>query len=99
VFYPLLSHLSSASTLADLPASAVRLDVGARGQQVAEEFERRPDLPGVILDDGPGTAGAISRQNFFRLISGPFGREIFLRRPIGVMARSLSGGPLRLPGW
>ena len=61
----------------------------------ATAVERRPELPGAIVV-GPGQkVGLISRGGFFHQISGAFGREIYLRRPISSLLAVLPP-PLRL---
>ena len=69
-----LPHLTPDSTLAELPSGDFEVDVSTLGQQVAAEFERRPDVPGVIIRRGTERVHMVSRRTFFRLISMPFGR-------------------------
>jgi signal transduction histidine kinase len=84
---------------------------------VAEEFRRRPELPGVIIRqpltplpahtrEGAGTRRGvipteildlISQHNFYKILSRPFGREIFSHRPIQVMLTIQEFRTLRLP--
>ncbi|HMF16662.1 MAG TPA: response regulator, partial [Gemmataceae bacterium] len=56
------------------------------------------ELPGIIIHDGPSRVRVVSRQAFFRLMSGPFGREVFLKRPLAVLVQSVPSEPLQLPG-
>jgi signal transduction histidine kinase len=64
---------------------------------IVEAFERRPDLPGVIVDGPDGEPGMISRSTFFYLMSRPFSLEIFRKRPISVLLKAMPSAPLRLP--
>jgi signal transduction histidine kinase/CheY-like chemotaxis protein len=98
VLFTNLSHLSAQSTLADLPAFAVHVSAESLGQEVGAEFERHPDLPGVIVRADTAIVGMVSRQTFFNRLSSPFGREIFLRRPISVLFRAAPIDLLILPG-
>jgi signal transduction histidine kinase/CheY-like chemotaxis protein/HPt (histidine-containing phosphotransfer) domain-containing protein len=98
VLYSNLDHLTSDSTLADLPAFAARVEPTAPGHEAAAELERRPELPGLIVSDGPAVLGMISRRNFFQLMSGPFGQEIFLKRPVAVLFHAVRAEPLLLAG-
>lgn len=93
-----LPSLTSDATLADLPASVVRMSPTALGAELAREFDRQPELPGVIVHDGQAIVGVVSRQSFFSMISGPFGREIFLNRPIAVLFNTIQADPLELAG-
>jgi signal transduction histidine kinase/CheY-like chemotaxis protein/HPt (histidine-containing phosphotransfer) domain-containing protein len=94
--YPQLLTLVPESTLAELPSHDFQVDPKTPGQDVAGEFENRPDLPGVILREGEGVLGLISRARFYRLMSQRFSREIYLRRPIDMMLQALPGCPLAL---
>jgi signal transduction histidine kinase len=70
------------STLADLPAEATVVLATQRTEHVKDEFDRRPELPGVIVFDHDRLLGVVSRDMFFRRLSGPYARELFLRKPI-----------------
>jgi signal transduction histidine kinase/CheY-like chemotaxis protein/HPt (histidine-containing phosphotransfer) domain-containing protein len=96
LLYPQLEELSPQATLDDLPNHDFVVSPSTPGQVVAAEFERQPDLPGVIVMDARGLTGMISRQGFFKQMSRPFSLEIFLRRPIHVMLQSRAVEPLVL---
>ena len=49
---------------------------------VKTEFDRRPDLPGAIVHSGDTVLGIVARDTFFQRLSGPYCRELFLRKPI-----------------
>ena len=70
------------STLADLPTASWVVDVATPTDLVKAEFDRRPDLPGAIVFGEGGLAGIVARDTFFRRLSGPYCRELFLRKPI-----------------
>ena len=72
----------SQSTLADLPTHAVALEDDIPTEQVKAEFDKHPDLPGAILLQQGQLQGFVSRDSLFRHLSGPFCRELFLRKPI-----------------
>jgi signal transduction histidine kinase len=81
--HPWLSDLTTEATLGDLPSHDFTLSPDTPGDRVAAEFERRPDLPGVIVRQGGGDIAAmISRGLFFQRLSRPFSREIYLKRPL-----------------
>ncbi|MEI8375569.1 MAG: ATP-binding protein [Planctomycetota bacterium] len=70
------------STLADLPAIAWVVDSTTPTHLIKAEFNRRPDLPGaIVLHDGKLLA-IVARDTFFRRLSGPYCRELFLRKSI-----------------
>lgn len=70
------------SALADLPAVAWVVDVATPTDRVKAEFDRRPDLPGAIVLAEGKLFGVVARDTFFRRLSGPYCRELFLRKPI-----------------
>jgi signal transduction histidine kinase/DNA-binding response OmpR family regulator/HPt (histidine-containing phosphotransfer) domain-containing protein len=92
-----LPHLTPDATLAELPSYDFEVDLQTPGRQVAEEFERRPELPGVIIRRGAERVSMISRQTFLRLMSQPFGRELFLNRPVQLLYGAISTQVLLLP--
>ena len=94
---PLLERLHVNSTLADLPFHDFRVTPDTLGGAVAIEFERRPDLPGVMLGDAAGVFGLIAREGFFKQMSRLFAIEIYTQRPIRKMWEALGPEVLRLP--
>ncbi len=70
------------STLADLPAVAWVVDAATPTDLVKAEFDRRPNLPGAIVLSEGKLFGVVARDTFFRRLSGPYCRELFLRKPI-----------------
>jgi signal transduction histidine kinase/CheY-like chemotaxis protein/HPt (histidine-containing phosphotransfer) domain-containing protein len=95
---PRLASLRADSVLADLPASAALVSPDSPGSQIAAEFERCPQLPGVIVVESGQFVGIVSRQQFFHDISLPFGRELFLNRPIRALLSTHPRNCLQLPG-
>src|SRR5689334_22371637 len=50
--------------------------------RVVKEFDKQPDLPGVlILRDGQ-YIGALSRRRILEQLSLPYGVELFYKRPV-----------------
>ncbi len=96
MLYPELEKLHAGSTLADLPSHCFRVHPATLGQVVADEFERRPELPGIIVVDDQRELGVISRTLFFQQMSRPFSQEIYRRRPVAVMLQALPEPLLRL---
>jgi signal transduction histidine kinase len=93
---PQLASLGPKSTLGDLPNHDFQVFPSTPGHVVAQEFDRRPDLPGAIVlcVDGPQL---ISRSAFLRLMSRPFGLDVYLNRPVHLLLRALDSPLLRLP--
>ena len=91
-----LHRLQADSTVADLPAHDYCVSAATPGFAVAEELQARTALPGVIIKMGEKEPLVISRQRFFQQMSRGFSREIYLRRPIDLLARSMPHATLRL---
>jgi signal transduction histidine kinase/DNA-binding response OmpR family regulator len=98
VLDPQLANLHADSVVADLPASAALVSPDVIGAEIAAEFERLPNLPGLIVVEQGQLLGVVSRQQFFHEISGPFGREVFLKRSVRVLLRILKKDCLQIPG-
>lgn len=89
--------LTPPSTLADLPNYDFHVSLSTPGQAVADAMQQRAELPGVILCNGQGVQGLISRQTFFKQMSRLFSLEVYMKRPIQVMWDAVAAEPLVLP--
>jgi two-component system chemotaxis sensor kinase CheA len=87
-----LTSLTPQSTLAELPAWNTRLPASALGTEIDTALRRDPELPGVVVFDGDGVRGAISRAQFQQTISKPFGREVVGPRAVRFLLEELSPG-------
>jgi signal transduction histidine kinase/CheY-like chemotaxis protein/HPt (histidine-containing phosphotransfer) domain-containing protein len=95
MLFPELMTLHPGATLAELSSHDFHVGPSELGQTILLEFERQPELPGVIVV-GPGkNVGLVSRGSFFHQVSATFGREIYLRRPISSLLAVLPP-PLQL---
>ncbi len=92
-----LSHLTLESTLADLPTHSFQVHPTTIGKAIATEFMSQPDLSGVIVMDNNEIVGNVSRHKFMERIGRPFGADVYLTRPIGVMLESLEAEYILLP--
>ncbi len=59
-------------------------------------FRATPALPGVIVTVGDKITGLLSRRAFLAALSGPYGREVFLKRPLQELMVSAMPEPLVL---
>ncbi len=85
------------STLAELSTEAMSVEAATPTCEIQEELERRPDLPGAIIFDGDAMVGVISRETFFRRLSGPYCRDLFLRKPVRHLLDIWQSSVMRLP--
>lgn len=78
-------QLTAQSTLAELPAFDVTLDLEAQGELLGNTFTQYEHLPGVVVTDAGQVRGSISRGQYLRLVSRHLGREVYHPRPIRLM--------------
>ncbi len=74
----------------------VGLDV--RTGDVEQEFLNNPALPGFIVHADRQIFGVVSRRMLLTAISQPFGREVFIKRPLQELAHKMDTRPLTLKG-
>lgn len=75
------------STLQELSLYDFQVEATDLGSKIAQMLDANPLIPGVILTDMGLFAGMISRRRFLEFISRPFGRELFLKRPVRALYR------------
>jgi two-component system NtrC family sensor kinase len=75
-------RLTLDSSLADLPSYEFQVSLTTLGEVVLQEFQRQPELPGVMITSEGQFVGTISKTQFFEWLSRPYGLDIYLRRPI-----------------
>ena len=97
MLFPALDSLQPESTLADLPANNFRVTPETWGNRITAEFDRQPDLPGVLIVKDQELLGVISREAFLEHLSKPFALEVYMKRPIEVMLAQMDDKPLELP--
>src|SRR5262245_27358407 len=90
------SNETAESTLADLPSHDYRGSSDTRTAIVADELNRRPDLPGVIVVDKEGLLGVLSRSQYLDYLSRPFHLELYSKRPIAVLLELIGADVLAL---
>jgi len=89
-------HLES--TLQDLPLYSFTVDIEQPGVALTRIFETHPFIPGIILTDQGKFVGIISHRRFLKMLSRPYGRELFLNRSIRLLQRFVSDKLLLLSG-
>ena len=88
--------------LAGLPLHRAAVRPTALSRDVKALLDADPDLPGVVVVDGPGAGGrllgVLSRATFLEHLGRPFGVEVFLGRPVTVLLGKATDPPLVLSG-
>ena len=82
-----IGELCLDSTLQELSLYDFQVEATDLGMQISQMLEANPLLPGVIVTHQGEFAGMISRRRFLEFISRPFGRELFLKRPVKALYR------------
>jgi hypothetical protein len=72
------------------------VSLGATAGSVEKQFLDDPTLPGFIVHAGGQVAGILSRRTLLTAISQPFGREVFIKRPLHELVKKLDYKPLVL---
>ncbi|MCC9605391.1 response regulator [Blastopirellula sp. JC732] len=88
--YAELNKLRSDATLAELPAHHASVDASTHGKEVEEIFDKRHDLPGVLIMVGDQLLGLISREKFLEYMSRLFSRDLYSQRPVRILYESMN---------
>ncbi|MGB3266580.1 MAG: ATP-binding protein [Microcoleus sp.] len=82
-----LRQLGLDSTLQELSLYDFQVEAMDLGIKISQMLEANLLLPGVILTNRGKFVGMISRRRFLEFLSRPFGRELFLKRPVRALYR------------
>jgi len=85
-----LRHLGLDATLGDLPRTNFRIEADTLGSCVEQLFLDRSDLPGVLIYDTGRAIGVLSRRRFMEILSRPFSRDLYAKRPVRTMLQNTS---------
>ena len=93
---------SPSLTVRELPGFSERVSLQTPASDVAQLFERSPDLVGAIVVDNSANAsgeivGVVSRAAFLERLSHPFALELFMKRPISQMIEVIDLEPQIVP--
>lgn len=84
--------------IADLEAHPVSVPPLTLTEAVVELFENNPSLPGVMVMDRGRPTNVITRLKLFEQLGHRYGIELFLRKPIVELNRSLRLPTYIMPG-
>ena len=85
-----------AMTLGALASFETSVTAETPAQKVSEAFEKNTELPGVLITGMPEGVAMVSRERFLEQLSQPFGHELYMRRPVRVMATAIAAKSLVL---
>lgn len=80
-----LNHLTSTSTVAEVPGYREALELEGRARRLAELFQDLPTLPGVLLTRQGQVVNAISRRYYLEMVGSYCGKDLYLSRSITLM--------------
>jgi diguanylate cyclase (GGDEF)-like protein len=86
-----------ASTVGELPSWDTLIDLETRTVDIEQFFLQNRDLPGCIIRENANIYGILSRKNLMVALSKPFGRDVFIKRPVGQLMATIDTKPLVLP--
>ena len=86
------------SCIGDLRLWDAMVDVRTRTADVEQYFLADATAPGCVIGSDGRVFGILSRKNFTAAISRPFGREMFMKRPVSELLRMIDVEPLTLDG-
>jgi signal transduction histidine kinase len=69
-------------TVGSLPRVSTSVGRSSRGADIESIFLRFPDYPGVLVHDDDKLPRVLSRRVFSDVMSRPFSRDLFLKRPV-----------------
>jgi diguanylate cyclase (GGDEF)-like protein len=72
------------------------VDIQTRTSDIEQHFLSEPTVPGFVIMSRDGLFGVLSRKHFTAAISRPFGREVFMKRPVGELVKIIDVEPLIL---
>jgi diguanylate cyclase (GGDEF)-like protein len=72
------------------------VDIQTRTADIEQYFLSDPSVPGYVIMSQDRLFGVLSRKQFTAAISRPFGREVFMKRPVGELVKSIDVEPLTL---
>jgi hypothetical protein len=74
------------------------VDLDVRTGDVEQQFLSDSALPGFIVHEERRIFGVLPRRTFFTVLSQPFGREVFIKRPLRELANKMEKRPLTVKG-
>lgn len=79
--------LNADSTLGDLPQFDFSVPANTRTSDVVAEFNRRHELPGVLLTTNGQLRGVVSRTQLLETLGNTFGVELYMKRPVELLLK------------
>ncbi len=80
---PMNRSFTLTTTIGDLPSYQYYIDASITVEQVVEELNHNPKLPGVVFHSDKKFLGMISRSKIFEWLGRPYGVELFFKKPLG----------------
>ena len=88
---------NNAGAIGQLHSWDKTIDLDTKTGDVERIFLEDPALPGFIVRSGGEIFGILSRRMLLTALAQPYGREVFVKRPLREMAAKVDSAPLMLP--
>jgi len=85
-----------AQVLADLPVHRYAVTLETLTGEVVSYLESHSETPGVLVMEDEELVGMVIREQLLEQLSRPFGQELFLRRPVENLLKSVDSSMLCL---
>jgi len=86
-----------AATIGELRLAGTIVDIQVKTADVEQCFLADPTLPGAMISENGRVFAILSRKNLTGAISRPFGRDVFIKRPVSELIKVMDISPLVLP--
>ncbi len=96
-FFLSVKESEAVSTVGQLKLWTRGVGLDVKTADVEQSFLNDAALPGFIVHANEKVYGVLSRRILLTAISQPFGREVFIKRPIRELAAKMDAPPLILP--
>jgi len=93
---PAPDRLRLEATVGELHLEGFEIEVSCLSQRLYDQFTQNPTLPGAILKRQGAFVGMMSRRQFLEILSGVYGRELFLQRSLAQLHECMPAQPLIL---
>ncbi len=80
--------------LTSIPFFTCTLSLAQPTHEAIQQFEETPSLPGILLIEQGHLVGVLSRRRFYEVMSRPFSLELFTRRPLRNLWKTIALEPL-----
>ena len=90
-------YVSTPSVIGELLTYDYAISSDTLMNRVVKEFDKHPELPGVLIVQNGEYIGALSRRKALEELSLPYGVELFYKRPVSSLCQEINVSYSPLP--